>query len=241
MSARPIARGALAALVAGALAACSTGADSGSPDPVAASTSARTPAATDGSEGGPAPLDAGPHALAFFAATDDAPWAEIEVPAGWGLDRIAFVTGRDADPHLRRIEATVVAMVAPDPCEDSFATVGPEVADLMTSLAAQRTVTPGRPRPVSLDGHDGQALEVRVPVDLDVTGRGHGGTLVPWMSPGGSHVTVHPGWTYRVSAVDVDGERLVVVSSHGPDASAAEHAELATMVETLRFVDAPTP
>ena len=131
-------------------------------------------------------------------------------------------------------------MVAPDPCEDSFATVGPEVADLMTSLAAQRTVTPGRPCPVSLDGHDGQALEVRVPVDLDVTGCGHGGTLVPWMSPGGSHVTVHPGWTYRVSAVEVEGERLVVCRP-GPDATAAERAGLATMVETLRFVDAPTP
>ena len=81
---------------------------------------------------------------------------------------------------------------------------------------------------------------MRVPVDLDVTGCGHGGTLVPWMSPGGSHVTVFPGWTYRVWAVDVDGERLVVLAAHGPDATAAERAELATMVETLRFVDAPT-
>ena len=240
MSARLFARGALAALVAGAITACSTGTDSGSPDPVAASTSARTPDATEGSEDGPTPLEPGPHALAFFAATDDAPRAEMQVPAGWGLDRIALVTGPDLDPHLRRIELSTVAMVAPDPCEDSFAPVGPEVADLMTSLAAQRTVDPARPRPVSLDGHDGQVLEVRVPVDLDVTGCGHGGTLVPWMSPGGSHVTVFPGWTYRVSAVDVDGERLVVLAAHGPDATAAERAELASMVETLRFVDAPT-
>ena len=240
MSARPIARGALAALVAGALAGCSTGTDSGSPDPVAASTSARTPDATHGSEDGPTPLEPGPHAMAFFAATDDAPHAELQVPAGWGLDRIVLVTGQDLDPHLRRIELSTVATVAPDPCEASSAPVGPEVADLMASLAAQQTVEPARPRPVSLDGHDGQVLEVRVPLDVDVTGCDHGGTLVPWMSPGGSYVTVFPGWTYRVWAVDVDGERLVVLAAHGPDATATERAELADMVETLRFVDAPT-
>jgi hypothetical protein len=146
------------------------------------------------------------------------------VPAGWGLDQVALVTGSDLDPHLRRIEASVVAMVAPHPCEDSFVPVGPEVADLMTSLAAHRTVEPARPRPVTLDGHDGQVLEVRVPDDVDVAGCGHGGTLVPLMSPGGSYTTVFPGWTYGVWAVDVEGERLVVLSAHGPEATAAERA-----------------
>ena len=240
MSARLIARRALAALVVGVLAACSTETGSSSADPIAASSPAPTPDPTEGSQEGLAPLEPGPHALAFFAAADDAPWAEIQVPAGWGLDRIHFATGPDLDPHLRRIELSTVAMVAPDPCEESFVPVGPEVADLMTSLAAQESLQPGRPRPVTLDGHDGRALEVRVPVDLDVTGCGHGGTLVPWTSPGGSHVTVFPGWTYRVSAVDVDGKRLVILAAHGPDATEAERAELATMVETLRFVEPST-
>ena len=177
--------------------------------------------------------------MPFFAAADDAPWAQIQVPAGWGLDRIHLLTG--PDPHLRRIELSTVAMVAPDPCEESFAPVGPEVADLMTSLAAQETAKPEQPRRVTIDGHDGLALEVRVPLDVEVAACDHDGTLVPWMSPGGSHVTVFPGWTYRVSAVDVDGERLVVLAAHGPDATEAERAELATMVESLRFVAAPTP
>ena len=168
-----------------------------------------------------------------------APWAEIEVPAGWGHDRLHPATGPDLDPHLRRIELSTVAMVAPDPCEESFVPVGPEVADLMTSLAAQQTVEPARPRPVRIDGHVGQVLQVHVPLDVDVAGCDNG-SLVPWMSPGGSHATVFPGWTYRVWAVDVDGERLVVLAAHGPDATPAERTELATMVETLRFVDAPT-
>ena len=67
-------------------------------------------------------------------------------------------------------------------------------------------------------------------------GSGGGGTR---RRPG-SYVTVFPGRTYRVSAVDVDGERLVVLAAHGPEATATERAELTNMVETLRFVDAPT-
>lgn len=189
-----------------------------------------------GSPDEPAPLKAATYAIGFLGASDDAPWAEIEVPAGWGHDRLHPATGPDLDPHLRRIELSGVAMVAADPCEDSFAPVGPDVADLMNSLAAQQTVEPARPRPVRIDGHDGQVLEVHVPVDVDVAGCDHDGSLVPWMSPGGSHTTVFPGWTYRVWAVDVDGERLVILAAHGPDATAAEQAELLRMVETLELV-----
>ncbi|MET0739606.1 MAG: hypothetical protein ABW035_15125 [Acidimicrobiales bacterium] len=192
-----------------------------------------------GSAAEPAPLEPDAYAIGFLGASDDAPWAEIEVPAGWGHDRLHPATGPDLDPHLRRIELSGVAMVAPDPCEQSFVPVGPEVADLMTSLAAQQTVEPARPRSVRIDGHVGQVLQVHVPLDVDVAGCDDG-SLVPWMNPGGSHPTVFPGWTYRVWAVDVDGERLVVLAAHGPDATPAERTELSTMVETLRFVDAPT-
>jgi hypothetical protein len=61
------------------------------------------------------------------------------------------------------------------------------------------------------------------------------------MSPGGSHVTAFPGWTYPVSVVDVDGERLVVLAAHGPEGHRGRTRRVARMVETLRFVDPPTP
>jgi hypothetical protein len=44
------------------------------------------------------------------------------------------------------------------------------------------------------------------------------------MSPGGSHVTAFPGWTSPVSAVDVDGERLVVLAAHGPEGHRGRNA-----------------
>ena len=240
MSARPITRGLLATLVAGVLAACSpdavpTGPEADAADP----TAAQTLDSELGSPDEPAPLDPGRYVVPFLGASDSAPWVEIEVPEGWGHDRIQLATGPDLDPHLRRIEASTVMMVAPDPCRDSFAAVGPEVADLMTALAAQRTVRPSRPRPVTLDGHGGQVLEVRVPLDLDVAGCEHDGTLVPVLNQGGSHPSVFPGWSYRIWALDVDGERLVIMAAHGPEVTAAERAELTTMIQTLVFVDAP--
>ena len=69
-----------------------------------------------GSPDEPAPLEPATYAIGFLGASDDAPWAAIEVPAGWGHDRLHPATGPDLDPHLRRIELSTVAMVAPDPC-----------------------------------------------------------------------------------------------------------------------------
>lgn len=80
------------------------------------------PDPTGVSDDGPASVEPGPLAVPFFAAGDDAPWVEIQVPARWGLDRIHLVTGPGPRPHLRRIEWSTVAMVAPDPCEKSLAT-----------------------------------------------------------------------------------------------------------------------
>ncbi len=121
-----------------------------------------------GLPGRPAPLEAATYAIGFLGASDAAPWAEIEVPDGWSHDRLHPATGPDLDPHLRRIELLTVAIVAPDPCRTSASPSGPGVADLMAALAAQRTVRPGRPRPVTIDGYAGQLVQVRVPVDVDL-------------------------------------------------------------------------
>ena len=83
-------------------------------------------------------------------------------------------------------------------------------------------------------------IQVRVPAELDVTRCQLGGALVPFMVPGGSHTTVFPGWSYRIWAFDVHGERLVIMAANGPEVTASERAELTRMVETLTFVDAPT-
>ena len=241
MSARLITRAAVAAALAGLLTACSPDAvPTNTADDAAAPEPAPTLDSSVGSPEEPAPLAAGRYAIPFIGASDDAPWAEIDVPEGWGHDRLHPATGPDLDPHLRRIELFTVSRVAADPCRSSTDPIGPGVDDLMTALAAQRTVRPEQPRPVSIGGRDGQQMHVRVPLDLDVTRCQLGGGLVPLTLAGGAHATVFPGWSYRVWALDVAGERLVILAAQGPKVTVAQRAELATIVETLRFVDAPT-
>ena len=59
---------------------------------------------------------------------------------------------------------------------------------------------------------------------------------MPFWLNGLTSTSVFPGWTYRVWALDVEGERLVITAAHGPDATPAERAELLRMVETLELV-----
>jgi hypothetical protein len=189
-----------------------------------------------GSPDEPAPLKAATYAIGFIGATDDAPWAAIEVPAGWGHDRLHPATGPDLDPHLRRIELFTVSWVAPDPCRGAIDDVGPEVADLMKALAAQRTVRPGNPRPATVGGYAGQVLRVQVPRGVDLSTCAHDQSLVPFWTSQAAHGTVFPGWTYSIWALDVEGERLVIMAAHGPEATSFERAELDRMVATLEFV-----
>ena len=75
----------------------------------------------------------------------------------------------------------------------------------------------------------------RVPSQIDLT-RCDERSLVPFWLNGVTSASVFPGWTYWVFALDVEGERLVITAALGPQATAAEQAELLHMVETLEFV-----
>jgi hypothetical protein len=189
-----------------------------------------------GSPDEPAPLEAATYAIGFLGASDDAPWAAIEVPSGWGQDRLHPATGPDLDPHLRRIELSTVAYVAPDPCRSARAPVGPGVSALMDAIVTQTTVRPGPPRPVTVDGYSGQVVQVRVPAQVDLTRCAHRDRLVPFWLNGLTSTSVFPGWTYRVWALDVEGERLVITAALGPQTTPDEQAELLRMVETLEFI-----
>jgi hypothetical protein len=188
-----------------------------------------------GSAVDPAPLAPGDYAIPFLGAAQGAPWGKVEVPAGWGQDRLLLATGQDLDPHLRRVELFAVTGVAPDPCAGTIAPVKSTVTDIVTALTAQRTVLPSDARPVSIDGYSGQLVQTTVPPSLDTTGC-QGQTLRPFGNEVG-YVTVFPGWTYRTWVLDVHGNPLVIMAAHGPETTPTELTELTTLVENLRFVD----
>jgi hypothetical protein len=189
-----------------------------------------------GSAADPAPLEPGRYAIPFIGAADNAPWGKVEVPAGWGQDRLLLATGPDVDPHLRRVELLTVDRVAPDPCTGLMRPVKGQVDDIVKALIEQRRVRPSAARPVSIGGYAGQQVQFRVPFGLDAETCGQ--TLIPF-GVGGSWASVFPGWTYRVWVLDVERDPLVVLAAHGPATSPTELAELTDMVEGMRFIDPP--
>ena len=207
----------------------------GSVDPVAPGGVVRVLDSGRGSADDPAPLDSGHYAIPFIGAADAAPWGEIEVPAGWGQDRLLLATGPDLDPHLRRVELLTVDRVAPDPCEGVMQPVDGEVTDIVAGLTAQRTVRPSEARPASIDGYSGQLVRFRVPPGLDVEECWDGRSLKPF-GLGSGYTSVFPGWTYRVWVLDVEDDPLVILAAHGPKTTPTELAELTAMVEGIAFV-----
>jgi hypothetical protein len=187
-----------------------------------------------GSSDDPAPLAAGAYAIPFIGATDTTPWARVQVPPGWGQDRLLLATGPDLDPHLRRVELFAMTSVAPDPCAGTMTPVKTTVSDIVTALTTQRTVRPSSASPVSIDGYSGQLVQTTVPPTLDLT-QCHGQTLRPFASDIG-YVMVFPGWTYRTWVLDVQGHPLVIMAAHGPATTPTELTELTTLIEGLTFV-----
>ena len=185
-----------------------------------------------GSAEDPAPLEAGRYAIPFIGA-ENAPWGKVEVPAGWGQDRLLLATGPDLDPHLRRVELLAVNWVAPDPCDVVMQPVKGRVTDIVAALTNQRTVQPSDARPVSIDGYSGQLVHFQVPFGLDVEKCGQ--SLTPF-GFGPSYTSVFPGWTYRVWVLDVEGDPLVILAAHGPETTPTELAALTDMVEGIRFI-----
>jgi hypothetical protein len=188
-----------------------------------------------GSPEDPVPLEPGRYAIPFFGAPDDAPWGQVEVPAGWGQDRLHLATGPDLDPHLRRVELLAVDRVASDPCEGVMQSVEGGATDIVEALTEQRTVPPSAERPVSIEGYSGQLARFRVPSGLDVEKCWDGESLKPF-GIGSSYTSVFPGWTYRVWVLDVEDDPLVIMAAHGPETTPTELAELTEMVEDITFV-----
>jgi hypothetical protein len=227
------AAGLVAAAVVAAVTLGLAGEDSrGSLDPVAPQQEGGVLDSERGTADDPAPLEPGRYTIPFIGAPDAAPWGEVDVPAGWGQDRLLLATGANLDPHLRRIELLAVDRVAPDPCTGVMQPVDPTVKDLVTALERQRAVQSDPARPVTVDGHPGRMIEFEVPLDLQ--------DCPPSLTPlglGASWTSVFPGWTYQVWVLDVDDRPLVILAAHGPETTPAELDELTAMVHGLRFVE----
>jgi hypothetical protein len=188
----------------------------------------------DGIHGDQRPLVDGPRTslspATYRFSTDDGelPDALVDVPRGFDAEATWYVVSPDGQEFLGLLSP---GRVTADPCragDNAGRDPGPSVRDLADALAAQRSTRATRPRPVTLDGHDGLYLELEGPAHL---GRcPEPGDLFQGRGIYGDH-QVDQLWI-----VDVAGTRMVVDAAHTDATPAAERAALARMARAIRFV-----
>ena len=229
-----------------------------SPTPVATTTTSptRTPRPSPTPAASPTlpegPLAAGMYELTPFTRTGPYQWCfgfgptgcadmtlyedirfTIAVPDGWaalqGFQTIWLANEANSPPDGAGLVFETGAGLLSDPCldgSDSFIEIGPTVADFVDAVAEHPILDTTTPVDVELAGYSGKSFDLQVPADIakcDV--------YRPWewlYAQGPSHQ-----WHVRV--LDVDGLRVVVLSSDYAGTSEQRRTELRAIVDSIRI------
>jgi hypothetical protein len=228
---------AIAALLTGAVAGCSSGSDaSRSTD----STSAPPPQLPGGGHGS-VKVAAGTYAVFVHGSPrPGTPTPVIRVPAGYRSAGFAVnagvgATGHTVAPGARGLSFWEVGSVMSDPCKAGKHGInpGPSVADLAQALSDQPLRAGSDPAPVTVAGYHGLYVETSVPAHIDFA-KCEDGYFDSWISTDdGGRYQLGPGQRDRLWILNVNGYRLVIDGWHMPTASQAQIDEITGMVNTL--------
>lgn len=183
------------------------------------------------------PIDPGPHRLPLISWERSYPVdALVQVPSGfitpggWVIDN-----GRNGPAYGDLMFFGDVDLVDTDPCGvGRNVEPGRTVRDLAEALADQIPNQATAPEPITLGGHRGLYVEMRVPSNLSRCNSGEFTVFAvdqaenPWYSAG-------PGSVLRFWIVDIDGQRVAVAVKVVPGRT-THAAQLVHMAETARFV-----
>ncbi len=196
----------------------------GAPD--SAPTPTPTPAALSGDE-----LEAG----AYRVITDGVAATTVTVPDGWfnvGDFGVGKNSGSDGLTAVLVWPPEDLANVYQDACQwqDGQTPVGPTVEDLAIALDNQAQHGDGSPIDVSIDGFSGKMIELTVPSDIDFADC-DGGEFRTW--DGRFHQG--PGQVDEVYILDVEGQRLVIVTHFLPGTPEADQAERQAIMDSIQI------
>jgi hypothetical protein len=206
----------------------------GDPDP----TPSPSPAAAQPLPTSPSNLEPGRYAIDASHLTQVP--VTFTVPAGWWVNSDGFVLKQPADVESNVVFSTwTVTHIYGDVCRwrGTLVDVGTSAAEMADALEAQSGRETSRPIAVTIGGRAGQQVTSSVDESFDIT-TCDADFLHVWSDPGANEsfgLGTEAGQTQVVSMVDVDGERLVVLAEYMEDASAAEIAELQSIVASIEF------
>ena len=177
----------------------------------------------------PAPLIDGPLAPGRYVYAADGVRGILTVPEGWegGEFSISEAPGREL-PDGANVGFRQPSTVFTDPCapERGSTTLGSTVEDLVNALADLPNVTDSAQAEVAISGFSGTHLTFVVDTE--------GIDCVMALYGQGSFIrAAENGQRQDLWILDVDGTRFVIDAATYPETSAADRAELQTIVETL--------
>ena len=185
----------------------------------------------------PAPVAAGRY-RAFVVGSGAHIKVELDIPAGWGQDDVfAFATGAGSDNRTRRIDAFAgVEKIGPNPCTDERFRPAPGIHGLAVALTGLAQNTSTTPRRVTLDGYPAYFLRLHGHRAPSGSAPCTGGAVPRGLDDNVMVSADLSAWTSLVWVVDVEGEPVVLVASHGPGATTAQEGELFRIVGSASFV-----
>ena len=222
-------------------------APSASPSATPAATPTVTPSPSQGVQ--PLPdslLKAGTYTLDHIDGTT----ITLTVPDGWrGIPGFGLAGPSDYDAPLGLGMVFFQASGAyDDPCHwDKAGTgdpiqpgeqvVGPTVDDLVADIRANTAYTSTIPTDVTIDGHAGKQVDLRLPSTPDFAScdRATGSTTGSYLPLIGGIYALGPGNVWHTRIIDVNGSRLVVLVTDYAGTPDEVRAEAQTIIDSIKF------
>ena len=201
-------------------------------------------------EDGP-PLEPGTYQVSSAGRTGSDPllWSIVDftitIPEGWNGHTGHYLSKYEDVDESRGlgIYPVLVDEIYADPCEGErgpTVAVGPEVNDLVDALLAQPGTVATEPVQTTIGGLPATRVDLEVPEGADLSSClladfGPPGLQIWFSEPSEKYFVLMPGYTASVYVVDVDGERQVFLTQHGPAASDEDLRELQSMLDSIRI------
>jgi hypothetical protein len=163
----------------------------------------------------------------------------VTMPAGWVNSSFGVLAKHARTPMEVGLAPDVVTHVYGDACnaEGEGAAVGPAVDDLVAALLAQQNVDVTGPTSVTIGGYPAQRLDLAPPPGLDLGACSEAQPVIRiWSNqPANIVFMLAAGHSASVYVADVDGQRVVIATDTGPEATDADIAERDAIVDAIRI------
>jgi len=159
---------------------------------------------------------------------------------GYEGDDVVFgSTDSSSKDEGQGISTWAVGNVFADPCHSNGTLLDPPIDSsgdgLVAGLASQKGHPATTPTDVEVDGYAGTYMEMTVPAGIDVADCDQG-EFRTWADPsGGCCRDLEAGQTDLLWIVDVDGDRLVIDASLGPQTTEQDRADRIHMVKSIQI------